>query len=133
MATTIVELDNKQRKREILTFLLSKPEEQSKLFEKIINKDLIRMKQILDSNKDSDPNLQICTDFINEDIYQCKLREIKRQTDMLKDQMVAHVNGIKHPSLLSIIERKLFIIELQLDIGVYNLLKNNNVKFYFDV
>ncbi len=131
MATTIVELDNKQRKREILTFLFSKPENQSELFSRIINKDLIRMKQLLEPSNDS--NLQVCTDFINEDIYQCKLREIKRQTDILKDQMIAHVNGVKHPSVISIIERKLYIIELQLDIGVYNLLKNNNVKFYFDV
>ncbi len=131
MATTIVELDNKLRKREILTFLFSKPDDQSKLFQKIINKDLLRMKQLMEPNPD--PNLQICTDFINEEIYQSKLKEIKSQTDILKDQMIAQVKGVKHPSLLSIIERKLYIIELQLDIGVYNLLKNNNVKFYFDV
>jgi hypothetical protein len=131
MATTIVELDNKQRKREMLNFLFAKPENQSELFRQIINKDLIRMKQL--TEKSEDPNLQICTDYLNEDIYQCKLREIKRQTDMLKDQMIAHVKEEKHPSLLSIIERKLVIIELQLDVGVYNLLKNNNVKFYFDV
>ena len=131
MATTIVELDNKQRKREIVTFLFAKPEDQSKLFQQIINKDLLRMKQL--TIPSSDTNLQVCTKFINEEIYQSKLKEIKRQTDMLKDQMIAHVNGVKHPSILSIIERKLFIIELQLDVGVYNLLLNNNVKFYFDV
>ncbi len=131
MTTIDVDVDNKMRKREILTFLFSKPEQQSDLFQKIINKDLVKMKKL--TEKSDDPNLQICTDFLNEEIYNSKLAEIKRQTDVLKDQMVAHANGKKHPSLLSIIERKLFIIELQLDIGVYNLLKNNNVKFYFDV
>lgn len=131
MTTIIVDIDNKMRKREILTFLFAKPEKQSELFRKIINKDLVRMKQL--TEKSDDTNLQICTDFLNEEIYNSKLLEIKRQTDVLKDQMIAQAKGEKHPSLLSIIERKLFIIELQLDIGVHNLLKNNNVKFYFEV
>jgi hypothetical protein len=131
MTTTIVETDNKMRKRDLLTFLFAKPENQSELFQKIINKDLVRMKKL--TEKSDDTHLQICTDFLNKEIYNSKLLEIKRQTDVLKDQMTAQAKGEKHPSVLSIIERKLFIIELQLDIGVHNLLKNNNLKFYFDV
>ena len=130
MATTDVET-NKMRKHEILSFLFAKPEIQSELFRRIINKDLIRMKELKGIPIDS--NLQLCTEFINDEIYNSKLKEIERQTTILKEQMIAHSNGVKHRSILSIIERKLYIIELQLDIGVYNLLKNNNVKFYFDV
>ena len=58
--------------------------------------------------------------------------------------MVAQSNGKEYPSIVSIIDRKLFIMELQLDVGVYHLLQNNNVsaynllenknvKFYFDI
>jgi hypothetical protein len=47
--------------------------------------------------------------------------------------MIAYKNGIKHNSLLSVIERKLYIIELQIDIGVYSLLYNKSVKFYFEI
>ena len=130
MATTDVET-NKMRKHEILSFLFAKPEIQSELFRRIINKDLIRMKELKGIPIDS--NLQLCTEFINDEIYNSKLKEIERQTTILKEQMIAQSNGVKHRSILSIIERKLYIIELQLDIGVYNLLKNNNVKFYFDV
>ncbi len=46
--------------------------------------------------------------------------------------MIAQSKGIKHPSMIPIIDRKLFIVEMQIDIGVYNLIQNKNVKFYFD-
>jgi hypothetical protein len=70
---------------------------------------------------------------LNEMIYESKLKEIKRQTEVLKEQMIAQANGTKYFSTISIIERKLYIVELQIDVGVHNLLKNNNVKFYFQV
>ena len=71
--------------------------------------------------------------ILNEDIYNSKLKEIKIQTDVLKEQIIAQEKGIKHNSIVSVIERKLYIIDLQLDVGVYNLYHNKNVKFYFDV
>jgi hypothetical protein len=121
----------KERKRTLLTFLLGKPEEQPTLFRQIINKELIKMKEFINSIKDSE--LYENTSQLNDEIYNSKLKEIENQTKILKEQMTAQSNGIKHPSFISIIDRKLYIIELQLDIGVYNLIQNKNVKFYFDV
>ena len=129
--TTVIESDNtfKERKRTILTFLFATAKEQPILFRQIINKELLKRKQIMENASD---NSEI-NEYLNEVIYNSKLKEINIQTEMLKQQMIATANGSKHPSILSIIERKLYIIEMQIDIGVYNLLKNNNVKFYFEV
>ncbi len=124
--------DNKERKRTLLTFLLAKPEEQSTLFKQIVYKELIKMKEYLaEASKDVD--LYDYTKQLNEEIYNSKIKAIETQTKVLKEQMLAQANGTKHPSLISIIDRKLYIIELQLDIGVHNLIQNKNVKFYFDV
>jgi hypothetical protein len=65
-------------------------------------------------------------------IYEGKLKGVEEQTKVLKEQIEAQANGTKHPSHISIIDRKLFILEMQLDIGVYNLINNKGVKFYFD-
>ncbi len=117
--------DPKERKRTLLKFLLAKQQEQPRLFRQIINNDLIRTKEYMEGASEE-------TILINEHIYNSKLKEIKIQTDILKDQIEAHAKGIKHSSIISIIDRKLYIIEMQLDVGVYNLLNNKNVKFYFD-
>ncbi len=122
---------NKERKRTLLTFLLGKPEEQPALFRQIINKELVKMKEFMDEVKKSE--LYDYTLQINEDLYNSKLKEIEFQTKILKEQILAQSKGVKHSSYISVIDRKLYIIELQLDIGVYNLIQNKNVKFYFDV
>ncbi len=131
MSNTIKE-DPKSRKRELLTFLFSSADKQSDLFRKIINKALVERKRFIDKYPQND-ELKEYDIQLNDMIYESKLKEIKRQTDTLKEQMIAQANGTKYPSVISIIERKLYIVELQIDIGVHNLLKNNNVKFYFQV
>jgi hypothetical protein len=122
---------NHERKRELLTFLLGSKETQSELFSKIIYKDLDKFKEFMDDLDKSE--LGEYSKILNEDIYNSKLKEIKTQTDTLKEQMIAQANGIKYNSVVSVIERKLYIIELQIDVGIYNLYHNRNVKFYFDV
>ncbi len=124
--------DAKERKRTLLTFLFAKPEEQSKLFKQIVYKELIKMKEFYEiASKDTE--LYDYTKQLNEEIYNSKLKGIETQTNVLKEQMLAQSNGTKHSSLISILDRKLYIIELQIDIGVYNIIQNKNVKFYFDV
>ncbi len=120
------------RKRELLTFLFAKPHEQPDLFRIIINKELIRRKEHLEQ-RPQDEELKKYNKILDEIIYEGKLKGIEQQTKILKEQMIATSNGIKHPSIISIIERKLCIIEMQLDVGVYNMLNNVNVKFYFDI
>lgn len=118
------------RKKNLLKFLLGKPEEQSSLFRQIINSELLKRKQYM---QDQTPEFIQYNVKLNEDIYNCKLKEIERHTKILKEQMLAYANNEKYPSIISIIERKLYIVEMQIDIGIHNLLQNNNVKFYFDV
>jgi hypothetical protein len=120
-----------ERKKELLTFLFAKPQDQPRLFRNIINKELDKMKEHIDSRPD-DEELKKYNKQLDEMIYQSKLKGIEEQTRVLKEQMIAKANGNKHPSIISIIERKLFIVEMQLDIGVYNLIQNKNVKFYFE-
>ncbi len=122
---------NQERKRELLTFLLASKEKQSDLFRKIIYKDLDKFKEFMDNLDNSELNEY--SKILNEDIYNSKLKEIKIQTDVLKEQIIAQEKGIKYNSIVSIMERKLYIIDLQLDVGVYNLYHNKNVKFFFDV
>jgi hypothetical protein len=119
-----------ERKKTLLKFIFGSAEEQPILFRKIINYELIKYKEFMDKMPD-DQDLKDKTAQINEMIYISKLKEINSQTEVLKKQMLAQTNGTKHPSLLSIIERKLYIVELQLDIGIYNLVHNKKVKFYF--
>jgi len=121
---------NKERKHTLLTFVLGKPEEQPALFRQIINKELIKMKEFMEEAKNTE--FYEHTLKLNEELYNCKLKEIEYQTKILKEQMLAQSKGVKHPYHISVIDRKLYIIELQLDIGVYNLIQNKNVKFYFD-
>ena len=123
--------DTKERKRTLLTFLLAKPEEQSKLFKEIIYKDLVKMKEYF-KNASKDTELYEYTQILNEDIYNSKLKAIENHTKILKEQILAQSKGIKYPSIISIIDRKIYIVEMQIDIGVYNLIQNKNVKFYFD-
>jgi hypothetical protein len=121
---------NDSRKKTLLKFLLGKPEEQSTLFRQIINSELVKRKEFME---DLDPQFAQYNAELNDSIYNSKLKEIERQTKILKDQMKAHANNEKYPSIVSIIERKLYIVEMQIDIGIHNLLQNNNVKFYFEV
>ncbi len=124
-------MNYQERKRELLTFLLGSKENQSDLFRKIIYKDLDKLKEFM--NNLSKSELGEYSKILNEDIYNSKLKEINTQTAVLKEQILAQEKGIKHNSIVSIIERKLYIIELQIDIGIYNIFHNKNVKFYFDV
>jgi hypothetical protein len=70
------------------------------------------------------------TDKLNENIHKSKLKDIECQTNILKEQMIAYSNNIKHPSHISIIERKLYIVELQIDVGIYNWVLCSS-KMYF--
>jgi hypothetical protein len=124
-------MSNKERKRELLTFLFAKPKEQSTLFHAIINKELVKMKEFMDS-RSKDEELQKYNKQLDYMIYESKVEGVKQQTKVLKEQIEAQANGTKHPSHISIIDRKLFIFEMQLDIGVYNLLNKKDVKFYLD-
>ena len=124
-------MSKNERKRELLTFLFAKPKDQPVLFRAIINKELIKMKEFMDS-RSKDEVLQEYNKRLDYMIYEGKLKGVEEQTKVLKEQMLAHANGTKHPSMISIIERKIFIVEMQLDIGVYNLLNKKDVKFYID-
>lgn len=126
-----MENTSNDRKKELLTFLFAKPKDQPKLFRQIINKELIRMKEHMDT-RPKDELLQQYNKQLDEMIYQSKIKGIDQQTHVLKEQMIAYNNGTKHPSHISIIERKLFIVEMQLDVGVYNLLNNTPVKFFIE-
>jgi hypothetical protein len=123
--------DAHERKRTLLTFLFAKSEDQSNLFKDIIIKELNKMKEFY-SIASKDTELFDYTKQLNKEIYNSKIKAIEIQTRVLKEQMLAQKNGTKHPSLISIIDRKLYIVELQIDVGVYNIIQNNNVKFYFD-
>ena len=110
-----------ERKKELLNFLLAKPIDQPKLFNIIINKHLIKIKEYMDKRSNNE-ELTVQNKMLDNMIYKGKIDMIKYQTKVLEEQIKSHANGIKYPSHLSIIERKLFIIELQLDVGVYNIL-----------
>jgi len=126
---------NQERKKELLTFLVGNNDKQSELFRKIIYKDLDKFKKFMDDASKSD--MFEYTKYLNEDIYNSKMKEIKIQTAALKEQLIAEAEarkkGEKCKSLFKSIDRKLYIIELQIDVGIYNLYHNKNVKFYFDV
>ncbi len=118
----------KEYKKGILRFLFANADEQPILFRQLLYKQLIDRKEFLATAK---PELNYITDRLNEDIFNSKIREINFQTEILKKQMINQKNGIKQTSLISIIERKIYIAELQIDIGIYNLMNNKSVKFYF--
>ncbi len=123
---------NTERKKELLTFLFAKPEEKSQLFRSIINKDFMKMKEYMNTYLE-DEELKKYNNELNKMIFESKLKGIDIQTKVLKEQMMCQKNGTKHPSILSIIDRKLVIIEMQLDIHVYNLIQNNvHIKHYFE-
>ena len=83
--------------------------------------------------KDLNPEFNEHNDELNEMIYNSKLKEVERQTKILKEQIIANTMNKKYPSLVSVIERKLYIVEMQIDIGIHNIIHNKNVKFYFEV
>jgi len=119
-------MSNTERKRELLTFLFAKPKDQSALFHAIINKELIKMKEYMDS-RSKDEELQKYNNRLDKMFYESKMAGIEQQKKVLKEQMEAQANGDKYPSHISIIERKLFILELQLSTGVYNLINNKSM------
>jgi hypothetical protein len=118
----------KEYKKGILRFLFANADEQPILFRQLLYKQLIDRKEFLAT---ANPELNHITNRLNEEIFNSKLREINFQTDILKTQMLNQKNGIKQTGVISIIERKIYIAELQIDIGVYNLMNNKSVKFYF--
>jgi hypothetical protein len=126
---TSIEMDTYNRKRTLLKFILGKPEEQSALFYNIIYNELDKYKEYFNNQN---PELKEYTEQFNNMLYESKLKEVEQQTRILKAHMIAQANKEKYPSVIPIIERKLYIVELQIDIGIYNLLKGNNVKYYFD-
>lgn len=135
-------MSKNERKRELLTFLFAKNEDQPALFRAIINKKLVETKDFMDS-RSKDEELQKYNKQLDYMIYENKVKTVQAQTKVLREQIEAHAKGIEYSPtakgieytpIMSIIERKLFIIEIQLDIGVYNLINNKNgVKFYFDI
>ena len=72
---TFSENDTKERKRILLKFLLGNPQEQSTLFNQIINKELIKYKNFMmqDNNDFDEYNKQL-----NKTIYNSKIKEIFR-------------------------------------------------------
>ncbi len=126
---------NQERKKELLTFLVGNNDKQPELFRKIIYKDLDKFKKFMDDASKSD--MFEYTKYLNEEIYNSKMKEIKIHTAALKEQLIAEAEarkkGKKYESLIDSLDRKLYIIELQIDVGIYNLYHNKNVKFYFDV
>ena len=118
----------KEYKKGILRFLFANSDEQPILFRQLLYKQLIDRKEFLAT---ANPELNYITNRLNEDIFNSKLREINFQTEILKKQMINQKNGIKQTGLISIIERKIYIAELQIDVGIYNLMNNKSVKFYF--
>jgi len=110
---------NKEYKRSILKFLLSKKEEQPILFREIIDKEMLK---IIDFHNSLD-EFGYLTEDLNDEIYYSKLKELDNQTRVLKEQIISQSNGTKHNSALSIMERKIYIVTLQIEIGVYKLYK----------
>ncbi len=127
-----MDIIHNERKKELLTFLLAKPSDQPRLFRNIIDKELKnKIKFLKDSQEDE--QTKHYNKMIEDMIYESKVKGIEQQTKVLKEQIIAYKNGIKLPYLVSIIERKLNIVEMQLDVGVYNIMNNKNVKFYIDI
>jgi hypothetical protein len=131
--TSTIETDSKNRKRTLLKFLLGTPTEQPILFRQIINHELLKHKDYINNNSDLNSNYKEYNEQLREMIYNSKLKEVERHTKILREQMTAQAKNEKYPSIISIIERKLYIVELQIDIGIYNIIQNKNVKFYFEV
>jgi hypothetical protein len=119
----------KEYKKSILRFLFASADEQPILFRQLLYKQLIERKEFFAT---ANPEFEDINTRLNNDIFNSKLREINFQTDILKKQMIDQKNGIKQTGLITIIERKIYIAELQIDVGVHNLLNNKHVKFYFD-
>ncbi len=120
-----------EHKRSLIAFLIGNPKQQPELFRKIINKELQKMKEYINEVSKDEEN-SVKNKILRDAIYISKVKEIHFQTEMLKEQIIAQEKGIKHPSIISILDRKLYIVNLQLDVGVYNLIHNKHVNFYFD-
>jgi hypothetical protein len=118
----------KEYKKSILRFLFASADEQPILFRQLLYKQLIERKEFFAT---ANPEFKDIDTRLNNDIFNSKLREINVQTNILKKQMIDQKNGI-NTGLLTIIERKIYIAELQIDVGIHNLLNNKHVKFYFD-
>jgi hypothetical protein len=130
MSSSIDMNTNYNRKKTLLKFLLGNQQEQPALFQAIIYNELEKRKKFMN---ELNPEYNKHNDELSEIIYTSKLKEVERQTKILKEQILASTVNQKYKSYVSIIERKLYIVEMQIDIGVYNILKNKNVKFYFEV
>ena len=116
-------MTNNERKRKLLTFILASKEQQPILFREIIDDELKKQKEWYDEKLESFYKM----------IYDSKIEAVKSHTKILFEQMLANKNGEKYNSTLSVIDRKLYIVELQLDIGIYHLLRNNKMSFRFEI
>ena len=120
----------REYKKSILRFLLADSKTQSILFHDLIKKKLTKIQEFMNDNSD-DPVLKEMTYNFNRIINESKIKAVERNTIVLKEQLIAKEHNIKHPSNMSIIERKIYIVELQIDIGVYNIINNKKVEFIF--
>jgi hypothetical protein len=118
-------------KKEILKFLFASAEEQPILFRKLLNQ---RLNEYLDSKKNWIPEFEEQNKMLAKDIFLSKEESIKHLTIILKKQMEDYKKGIKPPPNVytsSIIEKKIFIAELQIEVGVYKLANDKRVNFFF--
>ena len=122
-------MDLIERKKKILTFLLKKDDQYT--FRDILFNELDKKRAFM--NYEQDDTIKDYNNKLNEMIINSKINAIKTHTDILKEQMEAQKNGSKYPSTLSIIERKIYIVELQIDVGIYYILQNKKVKFNLDI
>ncbi len=118
-------------KKEILRFLFANADDQPILFRKLLTK---RLNEYIDSMKSWKPEFIQINKKLAEDIHKSKENAINHLTVILKKQMEDYQKGIKPPPNVfspSIIERKIFIVELQIEVGVYKLANKETVNFFF--
>ena len=118
-------------KKDILRFIFANADEQPILFRKLLNK---RLNEYLEGVKNWNPEFQEQNKRLAEEIYLSKVEGINHMTIILKKQMEDYQKGIKSPPNVftsSIIEKKIFIAELQIEVGVYKLANDKCVNFFF--
>ena len=118
-------------KKDILRFLFASADEQHLLFRELLNK---RLNEYLEGIKNWKPEFKEQNKRLAEEIYLSKVEAINHMTIILKKQMEDYKKGIKPPPNVftsSIIEKKIFIAELQIEVGVYKLANDKRVNFFF--
>jgi hypothetical protein len=118
-------------KKNILRFLFASSDEQHLLFRELLTK---RLNEYLEGIKNWIPEFKEQNKRLAEEIHLSKVEAITHLTIILKKQMEDYKKGIKPPPNVftsSIIEKKIFIAELQIEVGVYKLANNERINFFF--